>query len=138
MDKRRKHIDRQAEHALRQQFYERIQRDDISVAEAVKSMRRISLLTQAEFAKHRGVSLRVLKEIEAGTANPTLETLNRIGGIFGLRVGFVATPKTCRSGRTNKPGQTIRAVRSTAAVANSRLLAASGFTPESTHAIPIP
>jgi DNA-binding XRE family transcriptional regulator len=93
MDKRRKHIDREAEHALRQQFYERIQRGDISVAEAVKSMRRISLLTQAEFAKHRGVSLRVLKEIEAGTANPTLETLNRIGAIFGLRVGFVATPK---------------------------------------------
>lgn len=93
MDKRRKNIDREAEHALRQLFYERIQRGDISVAEAVKSMRRISLLTQAEFAKHRGVSLRVLKEIEAGTANPTIETLNRIGAIFGLNVGFVAIPK---------------------------------------------
>ena len=92
MDKRRKHIDRDAERALRQAFYTRIQQGDISLAEAVKSMRRISLLTQAEFARHRGVSVRALKEIEAGTANPTVETLNRIGAIFGLRMGFVAGP----------------------------------------------
>lgn len=39
--------------------------------------------------KHRKVSTRVLKEIMAGTSNPTVETLNKIGGIFGLEVGFV-------------------------------------------------
>lgn len=35
---------------------------------------------------------RQLAEIEAGTANPTLATLQRIGRLFGFGVGFVAAP----------------------------------------------
>ena len=46
-------------------------------------------LTQAEFAAHRGVSLPTLKNIEAGKANPTVETLDAIGSVFGLKAGFV-------------------------------------------------
>ena len=52
-------------------------------------MRRISRLTQPEFAKHRGISLGALKQIEAGTGNPTIDTLEKIGEIFAVRVGFV-------------------------------------------------
>jgi DNA-binding XRE family transcriptional regulator len=29
-----------------------------------------------------------LKQIEAGTANPTVKTLEKIAAIFGLKVGF--------------------------------------------------
>jgi len=56
-------------------------------------MRKISGLTQVEFARHRNVSLPALQQIERDQGNPTVETLNRLGAIFGLKAGFVpATP----------------------------------------------
>lgn len=51
-------------------------------------MRALSGMTQAEFATHRGVGLRVIKEIESGAANPSLDTLTKIIEIFGLEVSF--------------------------------------------------
>jgi transcriptional regulator with XRE-family HTH domain len=57
-------------------------------------MRQISGLTQVEFAAHRGLSAKVIKEIERGTGNPTVKTLNQIGTFFGLEVAFVRTHKT--------------------------------------------
>ncbi|GIL13689.1 MAG: hypothetical protein BroJett038_24090 [Chloroflexota bacterium] len=91
MDRRRKHIDQEAESKLREQFYADIQAGGLSIAEAVKKMRRLSRLTQKEFSEHRKVALGVLKQIEAGTGNPKVETLNRISTIFGLEVGFVTS-----------------------------------------------
>ena len=55
----------------------------------VREMRAVSGLTQEDFAQHRGVSARVVKALELGQGNPTVATLNRIGAIFGLEVGFV-------------------------------------------------
>ena len=52
-------------------------------------MRKISRLTQPEFAAHRGISAQALRQIENGTGNPTIATLNKISAIFGLQVGFV-------------------------------------------------
>jgi transcriptional regulator with XRE-family HTH domain len=46
-------------------------------------------LTQAEFAAHRGVSRRVIEDIERGTGNPTVDSLNSVAKFFGLQVGFV-------------------------------------------------
>ena len=46
-------------------------------------------LTQAEFAAHRGVSRRVVQDTERGTGNPTVDSLDSIAKLFGLRVGFV-------------------------------------------------
>jgi transcriptional regulator with XRE-family HTH domain len=67
----------------------------LDLAQAVKRMRKISGLTQVQFAKHRGMSLLTLKRIESGKGNPTVETLDSIGTLFGLRVAFVhADPKT--------------------------------------------
>jgi len=94
MDRRRKHIDQEAESKLREQFYADIQAGGLSIAEAVKKMRRLSRLTQKEFSEHWKVALGVLKQIEAGTGNPKVETLNRISMIFGLEVGFVIRPRT--------------------------------------------
>jgi DNA-binding XRE family transcriptional regulator len=74
----------------REQFYTDIAANTLTISEAVLTMRKISRLTQAEFAKHRGISVQALKQIEAGTANPTVETLQKISSIFGLEVGFVA------------------------------------------------
>jgi DNA-binding XRE family transcriptional regulator len=93
MDQRRKHIDQDAERQLRATFYEDIKAGRLSIAEAVARMRRISRLTQPEFAKHRGISVGTLKQIESGTGNPKVETLNQVAAIFGLEVGFIAKRK---------------------------------------------
>jgi DNA-binding XRE family transcriptional regulator len=79
--------------ALRRAFYERIGRGDMTLPEAMKAMREMTGLTQAEFAAHRGVSRRVIQDIERGTGNPTVESLNSIAKLFGLRVGLVPIRK---------------------------------------------
>jgi DNA-binding XRE family transcriptional regulator len=89
MDRRRKHFDDEAERALRDAFYQEIASHQLSIPAAVKVMRRLSRLTQAEFAKHRGISLVTLKQIESGKGQPKVETLNKVGDIFGLEIAFV-------------------------------------------------
>lgn len=69
MDRRRKHIDPEAERALRDAFNKDIASHRLSIAGAIKAMRRLSRLTQAEFAKHRGISLVTLKQLESGKVN---------------------------------------------------------------------
>ncbi|MES2537109.1 MAG: hypothetical protein V4632_14695 [Pseudomonadota bacterium] len=62
MDKRRKPLPGEVARAERIQFYENIGAGTLSLQDAVKKMRSISGMTQPEFAKHRGVSVRVIKE----------------------------------------------------------------------------
>ena len=89
MDKRIKHIDRNSEKQRVDEFFGKFEQQKVSINDAVKEMRKISRLTQPEFAKHRGISLGTLRKIEAGDGCPTIETLNKIGAIFGLEAGFV-------------------------------------------------
>ena len=89
MVRARKTRDVQSVRDLRDALLDGLAEGRIDIPEAVRRMREISGLTQAEFARHRGISLPALKRIEAGKANPTMETLNAIGRIFGLKVGFV-------------------------------------------------
>jgi DNA-binding XRE family transcriptional regulator len=89
MDKRIKIIDRDAERRRVEEFFINFGQRSISIQDAVKEMRRISRLTQPEFAKHRGISLGTLRQIETGNGSPTIDTLNKIGAIFGLESGFV-------------------------------------------------
>lgn len=91
MDKRvKKPVPQDVAASRREKFYADIASGALSVSEAVLAMRKISRLTQTEFAKHRGISVQSLKQIEAGTANPTVDTLQKISEIFGLKMGFVA------------------------------------------------
>jgi DNA-binding XRE family transcriptional regulator len=53
---------------------------ELSLTEGVREMRAIAGMTQEEFAKHRGVSARVIKAIELGQGNPTVATLERFSG----------------------------------------------------------
>jgi len=89
VDKRRKRADADVERRLRAEFYAAVASGNMSVGQAVAAMRRISKLTQPEFAEHRGLSVQSLRLIEADKANPTFETLEKIASIFGLQVGFV-------------------------------------------------
>jgi transcriptional regulator with XRE-family HTH domain len=80
---------REKQETLRRTFYERFDQGNMIISEAVKAMREVTGLTQAEFAAHRGVSRRVIQDIERGTGNPTVDSLNSIGKLFALKVGFV-------------------------------------------------
>lgn len=96
MDKRRKKIDQEAERELRARFYDNIKTGNLSIGQAVREMRRLSRLTQPEFAKHREISLGSLRQIESGAGNPTVETLEKIGSIFGLEVNFTIKRENIR------------------------------------------
>ncbi|HZL39108.1 MAG TPA: helix-turn-helix transcriptional regulator [Pseudolabrys sp.] len=56
---------------------------------AVLIIRHALGLNQKEFAKTFRLTLRQVKELEKGTANPTAGTLNRIAKVFGFSLGFV-------------------------------------------------
>ncbi|MGH9929822.1 MAG: helix-turn-helix domain-containing protein [Pyrinomonadaceae bacterium] len=68
---------------------EALQRGALSLSDASRSIRAFDGETQAEFAARAGVATKVVKELESATGNPTLVSLNRIGALVGLQVGFV-------------------------------------------------
>ena len=86
---RRKPLTREEQNRLRVEFYEAITEGRLSIPEAMKAIRHMTGLTQAEFAAHRGLSRRVIQDVEQGNGNPTVESLNHVASLFGLQVGFV-------------------------------------------------
>lgn len=104
----RRHRDPETVRALRDQLAIDIAAGRLDIAQAAKRMRAISGLTQAQFAKHRGLSLLTLKRVESGSGNPTIETLSCIGSIFGLKVAFVhATPEATARWAEAPPSGTV-------------------------------
>ncbi|MGH8853470.1 MAG: helix-turn-helix domain-containing protein [Telluria sp.] len=86
---KRKTMDKAQAREKRNRMLESAAAAELSLTEGVREMRAIAGMTQEEFARHREVSARVIKAIELGQGNPTVATLNRIGGFFGLEVAFV-------------------------------------------------
>jgi len=79
----------------KRELYDDLAAGKVSVADAVRRMRRITGLTQPEFARRvAGISPGALAQIERGTGNPTLATLQKIGRAFGLSLGFVRSRLT--------------------------------------------
>lgn len=74
---------------LLKQLREALQRGALGWADSCRFMRASQGLTQAEFAARVGVAVKVIKELENDSGNPTLASLNRIAESFGLRVGFI-------------------------------------------------
>lgn len=73
------------------QVEQAVARGDLPLGEGLQRLRKeITGLNQKDFAKLTGVSLRTLAGIESGQANPTLETINQLFSLFGLRVGLVS------------------------------------------------
>jgi transcriptional regulator with XRE-family HTH domain len=71
-------------------LYENVQAGRITIGQATREMRKIVGMTQKEYAeKVLGIFPRVLLDIENDRGNPTLETLQKVAGPFGLKVGFV-------------------------------------------------
>ena len=79
--------------AARLELYGALERGELTLGEACRRLRRIIGKTQREYASLVGVTPRALKELERGVGNPTLATLNKIGGPFGLSVVYRHRPK---------------------------------------------
>lgn len=62
---------------------------NLRLPEAVAEIRYSLGLTQDQFAQATGLTKRQIAEIETGKANPTLETLEKIGRLLGFTVGLV-------------------------------------------------
>ena len=89
---RMKKLSPEERRAVRVALYEDIEAGGLSLAETVRRMRQVTGMTQADFAeKVAGVSKLTIAQIERGEGNPTVETLERVGRAFGLRLGFVRT-----------------------------------------------
>lgn len=73
----------------RRTLAERARCGDLRLPGGVAELRKGIGMSQDEFAKIIGLTRRQVAEIEAGAANPTLETLVKIGRLFGYAVGFV-------------------------------------------------
>jgi putative transcriptional regulator len=63
----------------------------LRLPDAVAEIRHALGLTQPEFARLFKLTTRQVADIERGAANPTSETLQKIGRAFGFQVGFVPT-----------------------------------------------
>ncbi|ASW04694.1 MULTISPECIES: helix-turn-helix transcriptional regulator [unclassified Rhizobium] len=73
----------------RRRLAERARQGDLRLPDAVMEIRKGFGMTQEEFAKTLSLTRRQVAEIESGMANPTLETLEKIGRLFGFGIGFV-------------------------------------------------
>lgn len=106
---KRKPLDKAEARERRDRMLEAAAAANLPLNEGVREMRAIAGMTQEEFARHRGVSSRVIKAIELDQGNPTVATMNRIGQFFGLEVGFVPIKR-----KWQRDGQPQRADDSTA------------------------
>lgn len=90
MDKRFNPVSLPQQLALRRQAVEDVlAHPEWSLRESVRHLKKTLRLTSAELAKLAGVSMRTLQDIEQGRSEGTVQTLNRILGVLGLRLGVV-------------------------------------------------
>lgn len=52
----------------------------------IKERRAVLGLTQQDLADYSGLSVRIIKSIETGKANPSIVTLSKIADILGLEI----------------------------------------------------
>jgi putative transcriptional regulator len=78
--------------AARVAFYQEIDSGRLNLAQTLKKMRKLIGKNQSEFASIVGVAPGVIQAIEQNRANPSLETLEKIGKLYGLVIGFRRKP----------------------------------------------
>lgn len=60
-----------------------------SLPQAIRHLKQTMRLTTAEMAKIAGVGYRTLQDIEQGRSEGSVQTMNRIFGMLGLKLGVV-------------------------------------------------
>ena len=61
----------------------------LNLKEATKQRRKVLRLTQADLAEMAGVAKRTVFQIENGTGNPTIEVLEKIMDVLGLKIAYL-------------------------------------------------
>lgn len=69
-----------------------------SLAQSVRHLKKTMRLTAAEMAKLSGMSYRTMKDIEQDRSEGTVQTMNRIFGMLGLKLGVVREVRGLGSG----------------------------------------
>ncbi len=91
MDKRYKPLPLAQQLTLRKQAVEDIlAHPEWTLRASVRHMKGALHLTTAELAKLAGISTRTLQDIEQGRSQGTVQTMNRVLGVLGLRLGTVS------------------------------------------------
>lgn len=60
------------------------------LAKSILHLKKANRLTSAELARLSGVGFRTLQDIEQGRSEGTVQTINKILSVFGLRLGVVS------------------------------------------------
>lgn len=58
------------------------------IGQLIKERRKVYNLSTIELADNAGVSLTLLKQVESGNRNPTLDSLNAILDVIGLELNI--------------------------------------------------
>ena len=86
---RRKPLNSDQLREFRVALHEAIETGGLSVPETIRRMREAIGMTQQRFAEIFKLTERQVWELENGKANPTVETLARLGKPFGFQPGFI-------------------------------------------------
>ena len=90
MDKRYKALSVPEQLALRLQAIEEVLvNPEWTLQQSVRHLKRTLRLTSAELARLASVSTKTIQDIEQGRSEGTVQTLNRILGVLGLKLGVV-------------------------------------------------
>ncbi|MEN9484415.1 helix-turn-helix domain-containing protein [Sphaerotilus montanus] len=73
----------------RQAIEEVLAHPEWTLADAIRHLKKSMRLTSAELARLAGVSHRTVQDIEQGRSEGTVQTMNRLLGIVGLKLGVV-------------------------------------------------
>lgn len=88
MDKRYKPLSLSDQLRIRREVVEDILNNpQWPLLQVIKHLKTSLRLTTAELAKVTGISARTLQDIEQGRSQGTVQTMNKILGVMGLRLG---------------------------------------------------
>ncbi len=94
MDKRFNTLSIAEQLALRKQAIDDVlAHPEWPLAQSVRHLKTTMRLTTAEMAKLSGVSYRTMQDIEQGRSDGTVQTMNRIFGMLGLKLGVTRLPQ---------------------------------------------
>lgn len=90
MDKRYNALPLAEQLALRQQAIDDVlAHPEWTLAQAVRHLKKTMRLTTAEVAQLSGVAYRTVQDIEQERSEGTVQTMNRLLGMLGLKLGVV-------------------------------------------------
>jgi DNA-binding XRE family transcriptional regulator len=93
MDKRFHTLSLLEQLALRQQAVDDVlAHPEWPLAQAVRHLKKTMRLTTAEMAKLSGVAYRTMQDIEQGRSEGSVQTMNRIFGMLGLKLAVARMP----------------------------------------------